>query len=231
MGMLVMRDLGAVSIKTSSGLIEVDNASSDGAFNPSEYTYPGQYNVVNLKAYTLSIEAGKSIDATPNIAGSITRLGIGGSNPIPITLNASFSRKRIEETSALAGGNQFTMEEANNITYLLQWSRTRSIQMLFWMPNEDDSSWLSYGQEKDFFTSQLRGLYDVLWDKNLGNSTTGWHDSTYGTYHYRVEMINIGNYDACAVPIVVESVSVKESADGIRKEVTIAGYIIENEEI
>lgn len=227
-----MKDLGTLGVRAESGTFEGYNTSSDGVLNPSNINkYPDKYGVVKLKAYNLSFDTGKNIDDSPNIAGALTRLGVGSTEPVPITLTARYSRTRIDEASESAGGVHYTVEDANAVSYLTSWSRKRSIIMLFWMPNTESTDWLSYGQDRDFFTSQLRTLYDVMWDQNLGNSETGWHDSTYGTYHYFIEdLFGSGNdYEPCALPVILNKVTVKETADGVGVEVSVNGFVLENE--
>ena len=232
-GFLVLHDTGAVSIKTTSGLFEADVMGTQGALNPGGNNYPAIKQCVNLKAYALSFVACKNIDDSDNIAGNNTRLGIGGATSIPITLSATFSRKRIEEDSDDSGGIHYTMNDANTVSYLTAWARRRTILLLIWFPNEKTSpSILSYGQEKDFFTSKLRTLYDVLWDKNLNNSSTGWHDSTYGTDHFQFTSFfdDSTDYHPCAIPIIIQNITCKETGSSKKIEVEVTGFVLTNEE-
>ena len=220
MGYMAIRDLGNLQIDTSLSLFQGRNPSPDGITNPST-----NFGVVNLKSFKLSFDTGTTVDDKPNVSGNTTRLSIGSKKPIPIKLNAKFSRRQDDPSS-----DEITSQDLRNISFLTHWSRARSIVMMFWMPNDNSTSWLNYGQEKDFFTSQLKTIYDVIWDKNLTTSGDGFGATTYGTNHYRVVMGGaIGNYDACAIPIIITGINVKEEAKSRYINVTIEANLVENE--
>jgi len=226
MGYLAAKDTGAVSIKTSGSLILPDTLSTDGVANPSS-----NFGVVDLRSFSFGFNTGMNVDDSPNIAGKITRLAMGGTKPIPFELSCYISRKTVE-----GDDSKLSVENINTLNYLLRWNRARTIVMLFWMPNTNDTSWLSYGQDKDFFTSQLRTVYDVVWDWNTDSSTAGWQGTnpttgSYGTNHFRIEMSgSISNYDACAIPVIFSDVSIKEDAESYGVQIKISGYCLEEEQ-
>ena len=231
MGYIAAKDTGSVGIVVEDSLYVGSPAGPDGVFNPSsEDVYPDKYGVVSLKAFSLNFNTGKNIDSEANIAGQCTRLGMGSTKPIPFKLSASYSRK-------LDGNNRAATElrasTLRALPYIFQWSRARTVIMLMFIPNSNKDTWLSKGQEIDFFTSQLQTIYDVIWDKNTDSSTRGFQSSTYGTNHYRIPMTSevgeIGNYDCCAVPCIIEDFDVKEPADSNKVTVSITGYFLENE--
>jgi len=221
MGYLAMKDTGSVKITTESGVFTSSIASPDGTLNPG-----GDYNLLNLKPFSLSFNTGNNMDTKSGIAGRSTRVSKGSKKPIPFSMEAMYNRKEFVDSS-----NKITDRDINSISYLMSWSRSRTIIMLFWMPNDNDSSLLRFGQEPDFFTSQLRSLYDSLWDFNTSSSTAGYQSTTYGTYHYSVAMGgSIGGYSPCAIPVVIENVDVKEVADSYQVRVSVSGYVLENEQ-
>lgn len=226
MGYLSAKDLGAVSLKTTSSLIVADTDSVDGINNPED-----NYGVIDLRSFSISFDTGKNVDDSANVSGMITRLAMGSKNPIPLTLQSRVSRKKVT-----GDYSQLTMNYITTLDYLVKWSRSRTIVMLFWMPNDNDSTLLSYGQEPDFFTSQLRTIYDTIWDWNTDSSTSGWQGTdpttgTYGTNHFRIEMSgSIGNYDVCAVPVIFNNVTIKESADKTWVDISVTGYFLEEEQ-
>lgn len=220
MGYLAAKDLGAVTVKTSSNVFIGDNASPDGIFNPGN-----EFNVLALNPFVFSYDTGKNIDTRPNIAGNITRINAGSKLPIPFTLNARYSRRTDRNVS------EITAEDLVTINHLVQWARANTIVMLFYMPNENDSTLLNHGQEVDFFTSQIRTIYDIVWDRNTSSSTSGFQATTYGTYHFSVTMGgSIGEYLPAAIPVVFENVTVREDAAKTTVEVTATGYCLENEQ-
>ena len=171
--------------------------------------------IINLKSFSLSYSAGKSVNSDPNITGNITRLGVGSSNAIPIELNISLNRRP-------------SINEVESIKYLTAWSRNATTVMLFYMPNTDTTT-LYFGQENDFYYSQLRTLYDTVWDKNLG--TNPFSATTYGSSRYYTgATINSLNYNACALPCVFNNITVKEDASSIGVDVSFTGFVLENEE-
>jgi len=224
MGYLAGIDTGAVALKVSSNLFVVDLASTDSAFNDT--TQLG--NTLNLGAYSLGFEIGKNIDSKSNIGNLPTRIVAGSKKAVPFTLSSTFNKKRISDTDTTIG-DYFTTRDVDTITYLTQWARSKNIIMLCYMPNTDSLSWLNHGQEIDFFSSQVKILYDVLWDKSTSSSSRGFQATTYGTYHYRIPLTVIGNYDVCAIPVIFENVSVKEQANSYIINVEVTGYVIENE--
>ncbi len=210
MGYLAAKDLGMLGVQTTNNLIEGIVESSQGAVNPT-----ANDGITNLNTYSLSFNTGKVINAEPNIAGNITRVAMGSSKPTPIELSVILSDRR-------------SNNETDTISYLTAWARNRTTIMLFYMPNTSTTT-LSYGQEKDFYYSELKVLYDTIWDKNLGTSAYG--ASTYGSSRYFTgATVNGSNYNACALPCVFEDITVKKVADSHTMEISLKGYILENEE-
>ncbi len=215
-----MKDIGAVSIKTDGNIFSGDVSSPDGSYNT------GDYNVLNLKPFSINFNLGTNSDARPGIAGQTTRVNKGSKKAVPFTMEAVYSRRPLD-----LGADQIMARDIDTITYLSLWARNRTVVMMFWMPNDNDSSLLNNGQEPDFYTSQLRTLYDVLWDKSTGSSTSGYQSSSYGTYHYSISMgSSIGTYLPCAIPIVIDNVQVKEIANSFAVRVSVTGYVLEDEE-
>ena len=211
MGYLAAKDTGFISIQTINNLIEGITSSTKGAINPDNNN-----GILNLHTFSLTYSGGKVIKTDPNIAGNITRISQGSSTSVPIEL-----------TCMISGNPANYLAEINK--YFLTWSRNKSIIMLFYMPN-DSSVTLSYGQEPDFYYSELRNLYDVLWDSNIGSSTYG--SNTYGSSRYYTGYDhNSVHYDACAIPIVINHIQVKEDAGKSGRQVSISATIVENEAV
>ncbi len=219
MGYLAAKDTGFLTMNVISSIFTGDAASPDGAFNPTD-----NFNVVNLNTYSLNVNISRNVDTSPNIAGNITRAAIGSKNITPITLSCIYSR-RITDLSA----SQIIVSGIETEKYLAEWAGSKKIIMLFYMPNQDNASLLHYGQEKDFYGSQLKVLYDVMWDKNTDVSTRGFSDSLYGTYHYSVTMTVIGTYYPCAIPVVFYSFDARELGESNMVQVTVQGYALDNE--
>ena len=210
MGYLGAKDLGMLGVQTTNNLIEGIVDSSQGAVNPTDNN-----GITNLNAYALSFNTGKVINAEPNIAGNITRVAIRSSKPTSIELSVVISDRR-------------SKNETDTISYLTAWSRNRTTIMLFYMPNTSSTT-LSYGQEIDFYYSELKILYDTIWDKNLGTSAYGV--STYvSSRYYTGATVNSSDYNACALPCVFEDITVKKEATSHTIEISLKGYILENEE-
>lgn len=210
MGYLAAKDLGKIGVQTTNYLIEGIVDSPKGAINPTS-----NYGIINLMSYKLSTNMGKNINAEPNIAGNITRIGMGSSNPTPITLSIKLNRRP-------------TLTEIDSIKYLSAWARNRTVVVLFYMPNSTNTT-LSYGQEPDFYHSQLRTLYDVVWDRNVG--TNAYSSSTYGASRFNTGLtINSSPYNACAVPCVFNNIVINSEASTYSVDVSLEGYVLENEE-
>lgn len=211
MGYLAAKDTGFISIQTINNLIEGITSSTKGAINQDDND-----GILNLKAFSLTYNGGKVVKTDPNIAGNITRIGQGSSTAVPIVLSCMIS-----------GRPSNYLAEINK--YFLTWSRNKSIIMLFYMPN-NSSVTLSYGQEPDFYYSELKNLYDVLWDSNVGSSAYGI--STYGSSRYYTGYThNSSAYNACAVPIIIQNIQVTEEANKSGRQVVINAYILENEAV
>lgn len=211
MGYLGAKDTGFISIQTLNNLVTGITSSKKGAIN-----IDSNYGVLDLRAFSISYNAGKVIKTDPNIAGNITRVSQGSSTAVPIILSCSVSG---DKSNYLADINK----------YFLTWSRNKSIIMLFYMPNNSGVV-LNYGQEPDFFYSELKNLYDVLWDSNIGSNPYG--ATTYGSSRFFTGYIhNSVNYDACAIPIVIQNITVKQEADKPDRTVTINAIVIENEAV
>lgn len=226
-GFLAAKDLGSLGVTTNNNIFEGFNASPDGIFNPTGSTYPNNFGVVNLKAFSFSYTTGKVTDDTENIAGNTTRVGVGSTRAVPFVMNARFNRKPVN-----LAATEITSQNTDSITFLTQWSRTRNIVMLFWLPNTASTSWLNHKQDKDFFTSQIKTIYDVLWDRSQSSSTKGFQATTYGTFHYKItDMFGSGqHYEPCAIPVVFESVQVKEDAQNYWIDVEVNGFCLEDEQ-
>jgi len=209
MGYLAAKDTGYISIQTVSNLIEGITPSLKGAINPDSNN-----GILNLYAFSLTYTGGKTLNTDPNIAGNTTRISAGSSNVTQITLNCLVSGK---PSNYLAEINK----------YFLTWARNRSIVMLFYMPNNSDVT-LSYGQEPDFYYSEIRNLYDVLWDSNVGSNPYGV--TTYGSSRFPTGYtIAAASYNACAVPVVIENIQVTKEARNAGLQVSINATLIENE--
>lgn len=231
MGILVATDTGNTAIRSSSGLVEPFNDSVDGITNPSDQSkYPEQYGLINLKGYTLTDSIGKNVDAKDTIAGTFAKLSMGSKKPIPITLTAKFKNDKVTlpQTPTGTEGARFGSAEMNSVAYLKTWGRSRSIIMLFYVPDDDSDTNLNYGQVSDFYNSNLRSLYDSLWDKNLGNENLGWNDATYGSIRFLIQISFA--YQACAIPIIINNVTTKETAGKKFTEVSVTGFMVVNEE-
>lgn len=215
MGYLSARDMGNIEVSVVGGLYEGNNPSPDGTQNID--TNDG---ILNLKSYSLSLTTGKVSNTDANIAGNVTRVSSGSKLPIPIELKAYFTRKRASEGALL------TPDEMRNLSYLLAWSRSNTIIMLFYTPF--DATTLDRGQDKDFYTSSLKMIYDVIWDTNLG--TTPYTSTTYGSIRYDTgKQFNSTDYHACAIPIIITDVVTNETADKSYIDVSVKGYVLENE--
>lgn len=209
MGYLAAKDTGYIAIQTSNYLITGITNNGSGAINPSTNN-----GITNLQAFSLSSTTGKALDVKNNIAGNISRINQGSTNAVPISLETYYSKKP-------------SKYQADAIKYLMAWSRNRTIVMLFYMPNYS-SDILVYGQENDFYYSQLKSMYDLLWDKNLGSNPYG--ETTYGSSRFATGYTHgLSSYDACAIPIVIESVAFKEEAGINSIKVEVNGYVIESE--
>jgi len=209
MGYLSAKDTGFTGIQIVNNLVEGITVSSTGAINPTD-----NYGVIDLRSYKFSYNGGKIIDAKPNIAGNITRVNAGSSNITSFTLSCKINSKPSKYEGEIA-------------KYFLTWSRSKNIIMLFYMPNETDST-LSYNQDTDFFYSDLKTLYDVLWDSNLGTNPYGV--STYGSSRFYTGLTHSsGAYNACAIPVLIENITVETNAGIIGREIKITGIILENE--
>jgi hypothetical protein len=219
MGYLAAKDTGKINIFSENNLFTGSINSPDGTFNTSENN-----GITNLSAYQFSFDSGKVVKSDPNITGNTTRLSVGSKLPIPFKLTASFNRKsnNFNNTSEI-----ISERDINTISYLFEWARDKNIIMLFYMPNTSTTS-LNYKQEKDFYTSELKILYDVIWDKNLGTSAYG--ATTYGTIHYSTgATINSVAYQACAIPVIFEKITVNYVANSYLVEVSVDGFVLENE--
>ena len=231
MGILIATDTGSTALKTASGSIEPFNSSSDGITNPSDPTkYPQKYGLINLKAFTISDSVGKNVDTSDTIAGTFSRISLGSKKAIPIILTAKFEKKKIAlaQLPTGIGGERVGSEQFESVSYLKAWAYSRTIIMLFYVPSEDNNNNLNYGQVKDFYNSNLRTLYDTFWDKNLGNENLGWNDDSYGSLKFPIEM-SFG-YQACAIPMIIENCTTKDTAGGTHVEVTVTGFLVVNED-
>jgi hypothetical protein len=209
MGYLAAKDTGYISLQTSNYLITGINSNGVGAINPSTNN-----GITNLQAFSLAASTGKALDVKNNIAGNISRINQGSTNAVPISLETYYSNKP-------------SKYQAEAIKYLMAWSRNRTIVMLFYMPN-NTSDTLVYGQDNDFYYSQLKSMYDLLWDKNLGTNSYG--ATTYGSSRFTTGYSHgLVSYDACAIPIIIESVSFKEEAGINSIKVEVNGYVLESE--
>lgn len=208
MGYLAAIDTGSIGIQTIGGYYTTLTTSPDGAKNT-----PNNNGILNLNGFQVSWNTGKNVGKDANIAGNLTRVSQGSTKPIDITLTTGFLKK--------------TQDEIDRVNYLTQWSRSKNTILLFYMARTTDET-LYYGNSADFFKSDLKILYDVFWDKNLGSSAFG--ATTYGSIWYDTNVtIGASTFKPCAVPMVIDDITVDNSVDNARLSVTIVGTILENE--
>ena len=208
MGYLAAKDTGSIGIQSIGGYFTNLTTSPDGAKNISTNN-----GILNLNGFQVSWSTGKNVGKDANIAGNLTRVSQGSSLPIDITLSASFDKK--------------SASDVEKVNYLTQWSRSKNTILLFYMARITDET-LYYGNSMDFFKSDLKVLYDVFWDKNLGSSAYGV--STYGSLWYDTGVtIGATTYKPCAVPVVFDNITVDNVAGEPRMTVSITGTILENE--
>jgi len=213
MGYLAAKDFGYLSVNTRNGLYYGSNLSPDGITNPADNN-----GIVNLKSYSFEFDAGNTIDDSPNIAGNRPRISSGSTAATKFTLNCQYSRKLGDRSLSEI------ISDVDVLYYLLTWARNRTIVMLFYMPNSTAVSWLNHGQEIDFYTSQLRAMYDVIWGGGYGVTTYGNVRFTTG-----YTMADTSSFDACAIPVVFDNIKVSELAGTYLVRIEITGYILENE--
>jgi len=213
MGYLAAKDFGYISVNSRNGLYYGSNLSPDGITNPATNS-----GIVNLKGYTFGYDAGNSIDDSPNISANRPRISSGSVIATKFTLSCQYSRHNDDRTVSQISS------EVDTLYYLLKWARNRSIIMLFYMPNSTAVSWLNHGQEIDFYTSQLRSMYDCIWGGGFGTTTYGNVRFTTG-----YTMVGAISYDACAIPVVFDNVKVEEVAGTYLVKVEVTGFIMENE--
>lgn len=208
MGYLAAKDTGSIGIQSIGGYYTTLTTSPDGAKNISTNN-----GILNLNGFQVSWSTGKNVGKDANIAGNLTRVSQGSSLPIDITLSASFDKK--------------SAADVEKVNYLTQWSRSKNTIMLFYMARTTDET-LQYGNSADFFKSDLKVLYDVFWDRNLGSSAYGV--STYGSLWYDTGVtIGVTTYKPCAVPVVFDNITVDNVAGQSRMTVSITGTVLENE--
>ena len=208
MGYLAAIDTGSIGIQTIGGYYTTLTTSPDGAKNT-----PNNNGILNLNGFQVSWNTGKNVGKDANIAGNLTRVSQGSTKPIDITLTSGFLKK--------------TQDEIDRVNYLTHWARSKNTILLFYMARTTDET-LYYGNSADFFKSDLKVLYDVFWDKNLGSSAYGV--STYGSLWYDTGVtIGATTYKPCAVPIVFDNITVDNVAGDPRMTVSITGTILENE--
>lgn len=212
MGYLAAIDTGSIGIQTIGGYYTTLTTSPDGAKNT-----PNNNGILNLNGFQVSWNTGKNVGKDANIAGNLTRVSQGSTKPIDITLTSGFLKK--------------TQDEIDRVNYLTQWSRSKNTILLFYMARTTDET-LYYGNSVDFFKSDLKVLYDVFWDKNLGSNAYNGvaATGTYGSIWYNTGVtIGASTFKPCAVPMVMDDITVNNSVDNARLEVTVIGTILENE--
>jgi hypothetical protein len=208
MGYLAAIDTGSIGIQTIGGYYTTLTTSPDGAKNT-----PNNNGILNLNGFQVSWNTGKNVGKDANIAGNLTRVSQGSTKPIDITLTTGFLKK--------------TQDEIDRVNYLTQWSRSKNTILLFYMARTTDEK-LYFGNSVDFFKSDLKILYDVFWDKNLGSNAFG--ATTYGSIWYDTGVtIGASTFKPCAVPMVIDDITVNNSVDNARLEVSVVGTILENE--
>ena len=224
MGFLALRDTGKQIMNISGNLFEFEVDSPEGIYNPSPTAGDG---FINARGFSLALNSGKEINKEPNISGNKMRYSLNAQKPASFSLNAKFSIKVDGDDSAQPTATQIQ----NNLGYLYQWSRSKSIVMMFISPTTGNSTNMYYGQPGDFYQSILKIIYDTLWDRNSNASNKGFNGSLYGTYHYRLDLGGtLANTDLCAVPCLIEDVNISQSADSKIMNVTATGVFLENEQ-
>lgn len=238
MAWLSGRDLGVSQVKAESGLFTGDIPADEGAYNPS--TNDG---VANLKAFRLSHELGKAVDDRDSIAGETARLAVGAKSAVPITLRARFQKKIPGDRSKLDGYVTATdaaslkaallQDEMEALKFLSIWAANRTIIMLFYKPRDNEKVY--FGQPVDFYESDVKILYDVLWDQNQSSSTQGFPtdvSETYGTIHYEVTLnshATLATYEACAIPVIFTNINIDDQPDTEFMDVDVEGFALKNE--
>lgn len=203
MGKLVIRDTGANSVIVNNS--EYSYSGSLGASNPLN-------GYVNLKAFSFNYESASDVDDSSVLTRSMPRLTIGNSKLIPISFSSHYSRETDDRTTE---EGLSPADIVNDVMYLDKWSRSKSILMLYWMP--DDDSDIVSGQAKDYFSSMLRILSTNVWN----NSWLSKNNNKYlGTFDYK----------AYSLPVVLNSITIQEDATTKLVTVNVSGFLVAPED-
>jgi len=205
MGYLVLKDLGANEVTIDSSTKELVFSSSLGQDNPSQ-------GFINLKAFKFTFESESEVDDSPCLTEKIPRITVGNSKIIPISLSANYSREVTDRTTETG----LSPEDINvSCLYIERWSRSKSILYLYWMPDDDTD--IVDTNCKDYYSSSIMILNKNHWDSSWLSKTNNGYTGT-------------ANYVARGIPIVINYISIEETAEENVVKVTVNGYLVPPEE-
>ena len=211
MGYLVMRDTGAIQVNVDETTKELTYTSDLGASNPTA-------GFINLKAFAMTFESEVDVDVSALLTEKLPRITTGNNKAIPITFQCVYDRKSVNGTGAINLSNDGIV---SSCMYLDKWAESKSIVLLYFMPNADtdtiDSVEYDYDQCRDFYYSLLRVINNNKWNK-------AWLSKTNNKYSGAMD------YKGCVIPLAINKVSMKEEAYSYKVEVSIDCYLITKEE-